>query len=87
MVNQLRLFSNYLNNPQNVDVDWEMSLEQRINWFFTIKLNIHLIYDDDTRFTVNDSEGNPVLGPDGSEKTVARTQFKEFIGLSMQFKL
>jgi hypothetical protein len=87
VVNQLRLFSNYLNNPQNIDVDWEMNLEQRINWFFTIKLNIHLIYDDDTRFTVNDSEGNPVLGPDGNEKTVARTQFKEFIGLSMQFKL
>lgn len=85
--NQLRLFSNYLNKPQNIDVDWELNLEQRINWFFTIKLNLHLIYDDDTRFTVSDSEGNPVLGPDGSEKTVARTQFKEFIGLSMQFKL
>jgi hypothetical protein len=87
VVNQLRLFSNYLNKPQNIDVDWEMNLEQRINWFFTIKLNLHLIYDDDTRFTVRDSEGNPVVGPDGSEKTVARTQFKEFIGLSMQFKL
>jgi hypothetical protein len=87
VVNQVRLFSNYLNKPQNIDVDWELNLEQRINWFFTIKLNLHLIYEDDTRFTVSDSEGNPVLGPDGSEKKVARTQFKEFIGLSMQFKL
>lgn len=86
IVNHLRLFSNYLNNPQNVDVDWEMNLEQRINWFFTIKLNLHLIYDDDTRFSVLDPEGNPILEPDGTEKTVARTQFKEFIGLSMQFK-
>jgi hypothetical protein len=87
VVNQLRLFSNYLNKPQNIDVDWELNLEQRINWFFTIKLNLHLIYDDDTRFTVTDSEGNPVLAPDGSERTVPKTQFKEFIGLSMQFKL
>ena len=84
--NNLRLFSNYLNKPQNVDVDWEMNLEQRINWFFTIKLNLHLIYDDDVRFTVLDDDGAPILNPDGSEKTVARTQFKEFIGLSLSFK-
>jgi hypothetical protein len=86
IVNHLRLFSSYLNKPQNIDVDWEMNLEQRINWFFTIRLNLHLIYDDDIRFTAYDSEGNPVLNPDGSEKTVAKTQFKEFVGLSLQFK-
>ena len=84
--NNLRLFSNYLNKPQNMDVDWEMNLEQRINWFFTIKLNLHLIYDDDVRFTVFDDDGAPILNPDGSEKTVAKTQFKEFIGLSLSFK-
>jgi hypothetical protein len=86
IVNDLRLFSNYLNKPQNVDVDWELNLEQRINWFFTIKLNLHLIYDDDTRFTVFDDDGAPILNPDGSEKTVAKAQFKEFIGLSLSFK-
>lgn len=85
IVNDLRLFSNYLNNPQNVDVDWEMNLEQRINWFFTIRLNLHLIYDDDVRFMVYDEDGAPILNPDGSEKTVAKSQFKEFIGLSLQF--
>jgi len=86
IVNRVRLFSSYLNNPQNVDVDWEMILDQKINWFFTIRLNLHLIYDDDVRFPVLDSEGNPILLPDGSEKKVAKTQFKEFIGLSLQFK-
>jgi hypothetical protein len=84
--NRLRLFSNYLNNPQNVDVDWELTMDQKINWFFTIRLNLHLIYDDDILFTALDSEGSPVMLPDGSEKKVAKTQFKEFIGLSLQFK-
>ena len=84
--NRIRLFSNYLNNPQNVDVDWEMIMDQKINWFFTIRLNLHLIYDDDVRFPVLDSEENPILLPDGSEKKVAKAQFKEFIGLSLQFK-
>jgi len=84
--NRLRLFSNYLNNPQNVDVDWELILDQKINWFFTIRLNLHLIYDDDVRFPVFDSEGAPIQNPNGSGYTVAKAQFKEFIGLSMQFK-
>ena len=84
--NRLRLFSSYLNKPQNVDTDWELIIDQKINWFFTIRLNLHLIYDDNVRFTVLDSEGLPVLLPDGSEKKVAKTQFKEFIGLSLQFK-
>ncbi|MCK4879495.1 MAG: DUF3078 domain-containing protein [Bacteroidales bacterium] len=85
-INRIRLFSNYLDHPQNVDVDWELIMDQKINWFFTIRLNLHLIYDDDIRFTVLDSEGAPILLPDGSEKKVAKTQFKEFIGLSLQFK-
>jgi hypothetical protein len=84
--NRLRLFSNYLNNPQNVDVDWELILDQKINWFFTIRLNLHLIYDDDVRFPVFDSEGAPIQNPDGSSYTIAQAQFKEFIGLSLQFK-
>ncbi|MCK5692799.1 MAG: DUF3078 domain-containing protein [Bacteroidales bacterium] len=84
--NRLRLFSNYLNKPQNVDVDWELIMDQKINWFFTIRLNLHLIYDDDVRFPVFDSEGEPIQNPDGSDYTVAKTQFREFIGLSLQFK-
>jgi hypothetical protein len=84
--NRVRLFSNYLNNPQNVDVDWEMILDQKINWFFSIRINLHLIYDDDIRFPVLDSDGVPELLPDGSEMKVAKAQFKEFIGLSLQFK-
>jgi len=86
VTNRLRLFSNYLYKPQNIDVDWEMLLDRKINWFFTIRLNLHLIYDDDVRFTVLDAEDQPVLNPDGSEKKVAKTQFKEFMGLSLLFQ-
>ncbi len=86
IVNSLRLFSNYLDNPQNVDVDWELTMDQKVNWFFTIRLNLHLIYDDNVRFPVFDSDGDPIQNPDGSAHTVAKAQFKEFIGLSLQFK-
>jgi len=86
VTNSLRLFSNYLNKPQNIDVDWELNITQKINWFFTIRFNMHLIYDDDVRFPVLDENDQPVLLPDGTERKVANMQFKEFVGLSLQFK-
>ncbi|MDT8430416.1 MAG: DUF3078 domain-containing protein [Bacteroidales bacterium] len=86
MSNSLRLFSNYFNNPLNVDVDWEVNFEKRINWYFTINLNLHLIYDDDIRFPVMDEKGDPVKWPDGSIKKSPKLQFKEFVGLTFSFK-
>ena len=85
--NRVRLFSNYLRKPQNVDVDWELSLEQQINWYFTIRFNFHLIYNDDVRFTKFDAAGNPVLLPDGGEKKVPRPQINQFLGLTVSLRL
>ena len=84
--NTVRLFTNYLNNPQNVDVDWELSIERKINWYFTILLNLHFIYDDDIRFPVLDENNQPVLLPDGSPKKSPKLQFKEFLGITLSFK-
>ena len=86
ITNKIRLFSNYLNHPGNIDIDWEMLLDKKISWFFTIRLNLHLIYDDDIRFTVYGTDDQPVLLLDGTEKKVAKAQFKEFVGLSLLFR-
>ena len=86
MTNSIRLFSNYLDKPGNVDVDWEINLDKRINWFFTIKLNLHMIYDDNIRFPVLDENDQPVILPDGSKKKVPKLQFKQFLGLTLAFK-
>ncbi len=75
----VRLFSNYIDKPQNVDVDWETTFEQQINWLFSIRLNFHLIYDDDIRFAVKSD--------DGIERKVAKTQFNQFLGLTLSVKL
>ena len=85
ITNTVRLFSGYLNKPQNIDVDWEINLEQKINWYSSVTLNLHMIYDDDVRFPVLDENGLPVLEPDGSEKRVPKLQFKQFLGLSFLF--
>lgn len=86
ITNRLQLFTNYINNPQNIDVDWEMILQANINWFTDVRLNTHLIFDDDTKMPVFDKEKNPVIGNDGLQKKTAKVQFKELLGLSFIFR-
>jgi Protein of unknown function (DUF3078) len=86
MVNRLQLFTNYINKPQNVDVDWEMIADVNLNWFTDLRFNTHLIFDDDTRTAVIDKDRKPVLLPDGSLKKTARIQFKELLGISFVFR-
>ena len=85
MSNRLQLFSNFLSNPQNVDVEWEMIATMGLNWFTDLRLNMHLIYDDDTMLPVFD-RGEPVLGTDGKQKKAPMVQFKELLGVSFIFK-
>ncbi len=85
ITNSIRLFSGYLDKPQNIDVDWELNIEKRISWYFRVSFNIHMMYDDDVRFPVLDSDGEPVLLPDGSEKRSPKIQLKQFLGLTFSF--
>ncbi len=86
IINRLQLFTNYINNPQNIDIDWEMILTASLNWFTDVRLNTHLIYDDDAKTAVFDKEKQPVLGSDGKQKTTARAQFRELLGFSFVFR-
>jgi hypothetical protein len=86
ITNRLQLFTNYVNNLQNIDVDWEMILQTNLNWFTDIRLNTHLIFDDDTKTLVFDKDKNPLIGTDGTQKKTARVQFKELLGLSFIFR-
>ncbi|WP_274474738.1 DUF3078 domain-containing protein [Mangrovimonas aestuarii] len=44
--NILNLYSNYLEDPQNVDVDYTMNLVMKINKYLTTNLAFQAIYDD-----------------------------------------
>jgi len=72
---RIELFSNYINNPQNIDVNAEMIFTFKVNRWFSSSLQWNLIYDDD--IDVLDVRGN--LGP--------RTQFKSVLGLGVAFTL
>jgi len=68
-------------------VDWESSLEKQLTWLLSVRLNLHLIYDDDIRFPVLDQAGQPYLLPDGTPKRVAKPQVNQFIGLTFSVRL
>lgn len=78
VTNRLQLFTNYIHNPQNIDIDWEMILTANLNWFTDVRFNTHFIFDDDTK--------TPVPGTNGDPRKTARIQFKEMLGFSLNFR-
>jgi hypothetical protein len=71
---RLDLFSNYLKNPEKIDVNWEVLLNMKINKYLSASLNTILIWDDDIKFN---NEGLP--DPNGKSKV----QFKEVFGIGL----
>ena len=71
---KLGLFSNHLNKPQNIDVNWEILIVMKVNKYLMVNLTTHLLYDHDIQIT--DADG----------KTGPRTQFKEVFGAGFSYK-
>ncbi len=76
---KLDLFSNYLNNPQYIDVNWDVLLMMKINKYLSASINTQLIYDRDIVIgkDTNDDGELDDFGP--------RIQFKELIGVGLSF--
>ncbi|WP_187261140.1 DUF3078 domain-containing protein [Pontibacter beigongshangensis] len=77
---RLDLFSNYLRNPQNVDVNWENLVDFKVNKFISASLFCHLVYDDDIMINV-DRTGDGKIDGKGP-----RLQFKETLGIGFSYK-
>ncbi len=74
------LFSNYLENPQNIDINSEVIITMKINEYLTTSLFTHAIYDDDIIIEVDsDNDGEvDAAGP--------RLQLKEVFGVGFSYK-
>ena len=78
--NQLRLYSDYLNKFGNIDVDWELNLDLRVNEYVKANIGSHLKYDDDVKFK-EDLNGDGEL-----EQTGARVQWKQLLGVGLIYE-
>ncbi|KAF5081833.1 hypothetical protein DSECCO2_106260 [anaerobic digester metagenome] len=77
---KLDLFSNYLEDPQNIVVNWETLIALKVNKYINVNLMTHLIYDDKVLFDVDDNNDGVV------EKQIAKVQFKEIFGVGLSYK-
>jgi hypothetical protein len=77
---KLDLFSNYLKNPQNVDVNWENLITMKINGFFSANAMFVMLYDDDVKVNI-DSNNDGVYDMQGS-----RLQMKQLFGIGLTYK-
>ena len=74
---KLELFSNYLKDPQYVDVDWQNMLVLKVNDWLNCNLSTHLIYDRDI----------PFYGEDGLKIEGSKVQFKEVLAVGFMINL
>ena len=70
---RLDLFSNYRNNPQNVDLFMTNLLSIKLSKVFSATWNVDLIYDDDVR----------LFGENGRSATL---QLKSLVGIGLLVK-
>lgn len=81
LTTSLGLFSNYLESPENIDINWDLLILMKVNKYITTTISTNLIYDHDITIT-QDTNGdgiNEISGP--------RTQFKEILSLGFSYKL
>jgi hypothetical protein len=71
----LTLFSNYFDNPQNIDVNWDVTLNMKINDYLSANFSTNLIYDHDVLIPIDD-QGN----------TGRRVQLKQVLGVGLSYK-
>jgi hypothetical protein len=74
---KLELFSNYLNHPERVDVDWQNMLVLKVNDWLNCNVSTQLVYDYDT----------PFYNEAGAKIEGSKVQFKEVLAVGFMMKL
>lgn len=72
---RLELFSNYLKNPQNIDINADLLVTMKVNKYISASLNLSGIYDDDVMIAYS-SHHDGVIDAKGP-----RFQYKQVIGV------
>lgn len=73
-------------NLGNIDVDWSVGIDLTVNKWITVNLGTQLIYDHDTKINLFDKDDVALMNADGSQKTGARTQFREVLNVGLTYK-
>lgn len=77
LATQLELFSNYLENPQNVDIIWGTKIIMKVNAWLNVTLQTDLVYDDDIMVPKTRDDGTTYMGKG--------TQFRENLAVGISY--
>lgn len=77
---RLSLYTDYINNFGNIDVDWEVNFSFGVNDFIKATLGSHIRYDDDIKIRIEQENGEVVQGG-------TRVQWKQQLGLGFVIEL
>ncbi|MCX2718722.1 DUF3078 domain-containing protein [Lentiprolixibacter aurantiacus] len=77
---RLNLYTDYLRSFGNVDIDWELNLNLKVNEYIKANIGTQIIYDDDILF-------NEVKADDGSivDPGQPRIQFRQLLGVGLAY--
>ncbi|NSW94061.1 MAG: DUF3078 domain-containing protein [Bacteroidales bacterium] len=81
---KIDLFSNYRENPQNIDVSWETLIAMKVNKYISVNFNTHLIYDDNIKIAV-DRNDDGIISEMEKSHPGSRIQFKEIFGAGFSY--
>ncbi len=82
---RLNLFNNLIDsdrsNRKNTDIDWETSVNMKINRYITASFLVRMLYDHDTPIPVEAADGSD------AEEYTRKMQIKQIFGLGLSFRL
>ncbi|MEC3964131.1 DUF3078 domain-containing protein [Flagellimonas halotolerans] len=80
MNHRINLYTDYISSFGNIDVDWELNFNLKVNEYLNANIGTHLIFDDDTKFDEEIAEDGTVINPG-----IARIQFKQLLGVGLLY--
>jgi hypothetical protein len=77
MENRLSLYSDYLNNFGNIDLEWALQFDLIVNKYVRANIGTHLIYDDDVK-TITERDGEQMVSG-------AKVQLRQSLGVGIAY--
>ncbi|MGB5172228.1 MAG: DUF3078 domain-containing protein [Eudoraea sp.] len=80
MDHRISLFTDYIRRFGNIDIDWEMNFNFKVNSFFEANLGTQIIYDDDILFDTEIADDGTVLNTG-----VPKIQFRQVLSIGVVY--
>jgi hypothetical protein len=81
--NRVSLYTDYLNNFGNVDIDYDTRLDLVVNAYVKANIGVHLVYDDDIK--TKKELVDPVSGSKSQVNNGPRMQLRQVLGVGLVY--